>query len=219
MSEDLYRSLNRRHFLSRSSTGIGVAALSSLLGLSCTADTQDQPVSSGGIEGVLDGPHFTPTARRIIYLFQSGAPSQFELFDYKPLLREMHGEDLPESVRDGQRLTGMTANQERFPLVGTYFDFEQHGQSQAWVSELLPHTARIADRLCFIKSLHTEAINHDPAITFFPNRSPAARQTQLWIMALVRTRQRNREPACLHRPPVARIRPTKRATPVLAPLG
>ncbi|MEY2596810.1 MAG: hypothetical protein RI965_2082, partial [Bacteroidota bacterium] len=110
---------------------------------------------------------FAPKAKRIIYLFQNGAPSQLETFDYKPLLNKMHGEELPASVRMGQRLTGMTSNQEKFPLVGSTFNFAQHGQSGAWVSELFPHMASIADDLCFIKTMHTEAINHDPALTFF----------------------------------------------------
>jgi hypothetical protein len=111
-------------------------------------------------------PHFAPKAKRVIYLFQNGAPSQLESFDYKPLLNKMHGADLPESIRQGQRLTGMTASQTKFPLVGSYFKFQQYGKSGAWVSELFPHIAGIADELCFIKTMHTEAINHDPALTF-----------------------------------------------------
>lgn len=110
--------------------------------------------------------HFAPKAKRVIYLFQSGAPSQLELFDYKPALARLAGQELPDSVRQGQRLTGMTATQSSFPMVPTKFAFAQRGQSGAWVSDLLPHTARVADRLTFLKSLHTEAINHDPAVTF-----------------------------------------------------
>ncbi|MCK5368999.1 MAG: DUF1501 domain-containing protein, partial [Cyclobacteriaceae bacterium] len=102
-----------------------------------------------------------------IYLFQAGAPSQFESFDYKPLLRERMGEDLPESIRNGQRLTGMTSNQDRFPLVGSLPDFKQYGQNGAWISDYFPYTGKIADEICIINSMHTEAINHDPAITFF----------------------------------------------------
>ncbi len=108
----------------------------------------------------------TARAKRVIYLFQSGAPSQFETFDYKPELARMAGKELPDSVRQGQRLTGMTAAQSSFPLVPSKYGFKQYGQSGAWVSELLPHTSKIVDRLCFIKSMHTEAINHDPAVTF-----------------------------------------------------
>mgnify|MGYP006178783053 CR=1 FL=1 len=112
-------------------------------------------------------PHFAPKAKRIIYLFQNGAPSQLETFDYKPLLRANMGQGLPESIRMGQRLTGMTAGQSSFPLVGSYFDFNQYGQSRAWISSLFPHIASVVDDLCIVKSMHTEAINHDPALTFF----------------------------------------------------
>jgi len=112
-------------------------------------------------------PHFAPKAKRVIYLFQSGAPSQMDLFDYKPLLEKRRGDNLPDSVRKGQRLTSMTSRQERFPIAPSRFSFKQHGQCGAWVSELLPHTAKIVDELCFVKTLHTEAINHDPAVTFF----------------------------------------------------
>ena len=115
-----------------------------------------------------------PRAKRVIYLFQSGGPSQLDLFDEKPLLRNMNGQELPASVRMGQRLTGMTAFQKAFPMAGTHFAFAQHGKSGAWVSELLPHTAGIVDELCFVKSLYTEAINHDPAITFFQTGSQQA---------------------------------------------
>jgi hypothetical protein len=142
----------RRQFFSRSVTGL--AALSTLL----------QEDAQGALAGI---PHFPPKAKRVIYLFQSGAPSQLDLFDYKPRLHDLRGTELPDSIRRGQRLTGMTATQASFPTAPPIFQFAQHGQSGAWVSELLPHTAKIADRLCFIKSMHTEAINHDPAVTFF----------------------------------------------------
>lgn len=153
---------NRRQFLSSLSIGIGSAALGSLL---------IPDLFSGGKKGqeALERaiPHFAPKAKRVIYLFQSGGVSQLESFDYKPKLREMLGQDLPESVRGGQRLTGMTAGQASFSLVGSYFDFAQYGESRAWVSSLFPHTAKIVDELCIIRSMHTDAINHDPAITFF----------------------------------------------------
>lgn len=153
--------INRRKFLSRLSLGIGSVALGSLL-------IPDLFKGSGEEEAALIGlPHFAPRAKRIIYLFQNGAPSQLDLFDYKPLLQKMHGEDLPASIRNGQRLTGMTADQTRFPLAGTAFQFNQYGQSRAWLSELLPFTSRVVDDICFIKTLYTEAINHDPALTFF----------------------------------------------------
>jgi hypothetical protein len=147
--------MTRRHFFGINSTGVGVAALASLF-------DRDVQASQRGIPGL---PHFAPKAKRIIYLFQSGGPSQMELFDYKPRLVEFQGKDLPESVRGGQRLTGMSASQSSFPVVPSKFSFEQRGQSGAWVSELLPHTAKIADRLTFIKTVNTEEINHDPAVT------------------------------------------------------
>jgi hypothetical protein len=116
---------------------------------------------------VMPAPHVAPRAKRVIYLFMSGGPSQHDLFDHKPLLNEMNGQDLPDSVRKGQRLTGMSGNQARLPLAGSVFKFARHGASGATVSELMPWTARMADDLCFVKSMHTEHINHDPAITFF----------------------------------------------------
>ncbi|MEM7306297.1 MAG: DUF1501 domain-containing protein [Planctomycetota bacterium] len=124
-----------------------------------------------------------PRARRVIYLFQSGGPSQLDLFDYKPLLNERDGEPLPDSVRGGQRLTGMSAHQASLPLAGAQFRFERHGESGRWVSELLPHTARVVDELCFIRSMHTEAINHDPAITFFQTGSQLAGRPSMgaWV--------------------------------------
>lgn len=153
--------VNRRHFLGRLSLGLGSAALGSLLvpGL-FEGGAEDELLPMAGI------PHFAPKAKRVIYLFQNGAPSQLESFDYKPLLNKLHGEELPASVRMGQRLTGMTANQTKFPLVGSHFKFAQYGQSGAWVSEIFPNMAKIVDELCFVKTLHTEAINHDPALTF-----------------------------------------------------
>jgi hypothetical protein len=152
---------NRRRFLSRLSLGLGSAALGSLL--------IPELFKGSGLDeaGITPGiPHFAPKAKRVIYLFQNGAPSQLELFDYKPKLREMMGQELPDSVRGGQRLTGMTANQKSFPLVGSFTDFKQYGESRAWISDLFPHTAKIVDDLCIIRSMHTEAINHDPALTF-----------------------------------------------------
>ena len=148
---------SRRRFLSFAGPGLGGAALSSLLAGEARART-------GWLEGI---PHFAPKAKRVIYLFQHGAPSQLDLFDYKPQLERVRGNDLPESVRMGQRLTGMTAYQAKFPTAPSLFRFAQAGQSGMWLSELLPHTAKMADSLCLIRSLQTEAINHDPAVTFF----------------------------------------------------
>jgi hypothetical protein len=152
----------RRHFFGRAATGIGAVALASLLSENASADATLPKAA-----GLANLPHFAPKAKRVIYLFQSGAPSQLDLFDHKPKLASLGGTELPESIRQGQRLTGMTSSQASFPVAPSIFGFKQHGESAAWVSELLPHTAAIADRLTFIKSLHTEAINHDPAITFF----------------------------------------------------
>jgi hypothetical protein len=152
--------MNRRRFLSRLGMGVGGMALGSLL----------VPDMLGGNteEAILAGlPQFAPKAKRIIYLFQNGAPSQLDLFEYKPMLEKMFGQDLPASIRMGQRLTGMTADQTKFPLAASYFKFNQFGQARAWISELLPHTAKVVDDLCIIRSMHTEAINHDPALTFF----------------------------------------------------
>jgi hypothetical protein len=150
--------MTRRHFFGIQSTGLGVAALASLLNRDLRAGQRVQH----GLPGL---PHFPPRAKRVIYLFQSGGPSQMELFDYKPRLKEFQGADLPESIRGGQRLTGMSASQSSFPVVPSKFEFAQRGQSGAWVSELLPHTAAIADKLTFIKTVNTEEINHDPAVT------------------------------------------------------
>lgn len=153
--------LNRRKFLSRLSLGIGGAALGSLL--------IPDLFSGKNLEETIVNqlPQFAPKAKRIIYLFQNGAPSQLDLFDYKPKLNEMFGQELPASIRNGQRLTGMTADQTKFPLAGSLFDFKQYGKSGAWFSNLIPHMAAIADDLCIVKSMFTEAINHDPALTFF----------------------------------------------------
>jgi len=154
--------MTRRYFFSRSASGIGLAALASLLGRGLQAAPAQAKKAFGALPGL---PHFTPKARRVICLFQSGGPSQMELFDHKPRLTEFQGQELPDSVRMGQRLTGMSATQPSLPVVPSRFAFARHGNSGAWVSELLPDTAKIADRLTFIKSMHTEAINHDPAVT------------------------------------------------------
>src|SRR6478672_1070637 len=153
--------VNRRRFLSRLSLGIGSLALGSLLIPDLFSGNSDEEAIK--VPGM---PDFAPRAKRIIYLFQNGAPSQLETFDYKPLLREMMGKELPASVRMGQRLTGMTADQKSFPLVGSFYDFKQYGEARAWVSDLFPHTAKIVDDICIVKSMFTEAINHDPALTF-----------------------------------------------------
>jgi len=154
----------RRQFFGRAATGIGTAALASILSPQLFAASGQ---SAAGLDhGVLGQPHFAPTAKRVIYLFMSGAPSQLDLFDYKPRMDEMFDQELPDSVRMGQRITTMTSGQARFPVAPSIFKFAQHGQSGAWLSELLPHTAGIADDMAIIKTVNTEAINHDPAITY-----------------------------------------------------
>ena len=163
--------LTRRALFGKTSLGIGTAALASVLSES-SASTGDQSLDVSG--GVLDQLHHTPTAKRVIYLFMSGGPSQMDMFDYKPLLNELNGQQLPDSVRQGQRLTGMSAHQASLPLAGAQFDFARHGECGAWFSSLLPHSAEVADDLCFVKSVYTEAINHDPAITLIQTGSQIA---------------------------------------------
>lgn len=157
---ELQLTLTRRSFFNRCGLGLGTAALASLLGESGFAQTGDQKTGLAGV------PHFAPKAKRVIYLFQAGGPSQLELFDAKPNLEKFRSQNLPDSIRMGQRLTGMTAHQSSFPTAPSLYKFAQHGKSGAWLSELLPHTAKIADDISFIKSMHTEQINHDPAQTF-----------------------------------------------------
>ncbi len=157
--------ITRKHFLGKLGLGFGSVALGSLLIPDLFSGGDDDVATPVGL------PHFAPKAKRIIYLFQNGAPSQLESFDYKPLLNKMAGEELPESIRMGQRLTGMTSGQKKFPLIGSHFKFQQYGKSGAWVSEMFPHIARIVDDICFVKSMHTEAINHDPALTFMQTGS------------------------------------------------
>ena len=154
----LQDAINRRTFLSRSGAGLGLAALSGLLPRAALAEARP---ASGGL------PTHVAKAKRVIYLFQSGAPSQMELFDYKPLLEKYRGQNLPDTIRRGQRLTGMSSGQSSFPVAPSIFKFAQHGRNGIWLSELLPHIATVVDDLAIIRSMYTEAINHDPAITFF----------------------------------------------------
>lgn len=172
--------LTRRRLLKSAAAAMGSAALVGGSGLELLA--RGDP-SLPDWNGVLAGPHLPPRARRMVYLFQSGGPSQIDLFDHKPLLQERNGIELPDSVRQGQRLTGMSGNQSTLPLAGAQFDFARHGECGAWVSELMPHTAKIVDKLCFIRSMYTEAINHDPAITFFTTGSQIAGRPSLgaWL--------------------------------------
>ena len=184
---------NRRKFLSRMSIGLGSAALGSLL-------IPDLFSSSSPEEAIMQGlPHFAPKAKRVIYLFQNGAPSQLETFDYKPLLNKMVGQNLPESIRNGQRLTGMTASQTTFPLVGSYFGFKQYGNSGAWVSDLFPHMSKIVDDICIVKTMHTEAINHDPALTFFQSGAQQGNRPSMgsWVSYGLGTENSNLPAFCV----------------------
>ncbi len=152
--------LHRRAFLHGSGSILGSAALAGLLSREAHAATSGATPT-----------HFAPRARRVIYLFQSGGPSHIDLLDYKPQLKKHHAQELPDSIRQGQRLTGMTSGQKSFPVVASKFGFHQAGQSGAFVSDLLPHTSRVIDEICMIRSMHTEAINHDPAITYIQTGS------------------------------------------------
>ena len=176
MNPQLERGLlaTRRQFFGRTAAGIGPAALSFLLrgeGYGATAG------------GLADVPHFAPRAKRVIYMFQSGAPSQIDLFDHKPLLRKYHGQDLPDSVRKGQRITGMTSGQDRLPVAASLFKFQPHGQSGTELSELLPHTAKVVDDITLVKTVQTDAINHDPAITFIQSgfQQPGRPSMGSWV--------------------------------------
>ena len=168
LPSDAQRAVTRRTFLSRSAGGIGLAALGSLFG---------NQASAVGFQ------HHAPKAKRIIYLFQSGAPSQMDLFDPKPAMAGKRGEDLPASIRNGQRLTTMTSGQSKFPVAPSIFKFAQHGNSGAWFSELMPHMSKLADEWLVIRSMHTEAINHDPAITFMQTGSQLAGRPSIgsWV--------------------------------------
>src|SRR5438105_744140 len=164
---DRYRILQtRRQFFGRTATGIGAAALATLLGEDLRA--ADDPLKT---HGVLPKLHFAPKAKRVIYLFMSGGPSHIDLFDWKPRLKEHFGEDLPGSVRMGQRITGMTSGQKTLPVAPSMFKFAQHGKAGTWVSDLLPNIATITDEMAVVKSLNTEAINHDPATTYIQTGS------------------------------------------------
>ncbi|GAA4435009.1 DUF1501 domain-containing protein [Ravibacter arvi] len=184
----LHRQLDRRNFLVQTSLGLGALSLGSLLG--CTkrdrsAPRPDMAEKAGNFETeILKAlPHLAPKAKRVVYLFMSGGPSQFETFDYKPKLVDLFGKELPDSVRKGQRLTGMSANQSALPIAPSAFRFNQYGTNGTWVSELLPHTAKVVDDLCIVKSLYSEAINHDPAITFLQtgNQLPGRPSIGSWV--------------------------------------
>jgi hypothetical protein len=176
----IVQQFNRRQFLARSGFNLGAVALGSLLGNDLLRAGPPGSVETGGLA---DLPHFPPKAKRVIFLFQSGAPSQLDLFDYKPALKEKRGLELPNSIRMGQRITTMTSGQKNLPVAPTIFKFAQYGRSGTWLSELLPYTAGIADELCLIKTMKTEAINHDPAVTFCQTGSQLAGRPSMgaWV--------------------------------------
>lgn len=173
MDQDFHKEIqkrDRRSFLSTSTLGLGALSLSllggagTLLGQASQAETKI-PTTIGEL------PHHIAKAKRVIFLFQAGGPSQMDLFDHKPILSQRHGEEMPKSIRGKQRVSGMTASQGKFPITASHFSFQQYGESRAWISELLPYTAQVADDLCFVKSMHTNAINHTPGVSFFQTGS------------------------------------------------
>ncbi len=188
MNHELQLEINRRYFFGRSSSAVGLAALGSLLtrdGFSLEPSTASLATHNGpGYGPGTVGPtHFPAQAKRVIYLVQSGAPSQMDTFDYKPSLDKLDGQELPDSIRSGQRVTGMTAGQKSFPAAKAIAPFRQYGQSGTWISDLLPNHGKIVDDICIIKSLHTEAINHDPGITFFQtgHQQPGRPSLGAWV--------------------------------------
>jgi hypothetical protein len=164
------QAMTRRHFFRKGAIGLGTAALASLSNTASAA-------------GTLGAPHFAPTAKRAIYLHMNGGPAQMDLFDYKPKMNELFDKDLPDSIRKGQRLTTMTSGQARFPIAPSKYKFAQHGKAGTWVSELLPWTAKIVDDIALIKTVHTEAINHDPAVTYIctGNQIPGRPSLGSWL--------------------------------------
>ncbi|MCL4205316.1 MAG: DUF1501 domain-containing protein [Pirellulaceae bacterium] len=160
--QEYVQAITRRHFFGRAGLGLGAAAIASLLPPD-VARAGDAPATTGGLRGL---PHFAGKAKRAIYLFMAGGPSQMDMLDYKPQMDELFDKDLPDSIRQGQRLTTMTSGQSRFPIAPSKYKFQQYGKNGTWVSELLPHTAKMVDDIAIVKTVHTEAINHDPAITY-----------------------------------------------------
>ena len=218
MTPKLERDLTatRRQFFGRTAAGIGPLALSSLLLREGYATTQGSAQSAVGLPSL---PHFAPTAKRVIYMFQSGAPSQIDLFDHKPLLRKFHGQDLPDTIRKGQRITGMTSGQDRLPVAASIFQFHKHGQSGTELSELLPHTAKVVDDVAFVKTVQTDAINHDPAITFMQSgfQQPGRPSMGSWVS--YGAWQREPGPPRICRVDLARQQPQPIPAALLATMG
>src|SRR5947207_5103921 len=180
---DLDLHCTRRQLFGLTARGIGGAALSSLLGpglAAASASIEQRDPKTGGLAGL---PHFAAKAKRVIFLHQSGGPSQMDLFDYKPAMSKLQGTELPDSIRRGQRITGMTSGQSTFPVASPLFKFSQHGKSGTWLSELLPHTAKIVDDIAIVKTMNTDAINHDPAINFIQSgrQQPGRPRRVAWV--------------------------------------
>ncbi|MES2692219.1 MAG: DUF1501 domain-containing protein [Verrucomicrobiota bacterium] len=180
---DYLNNLTRRQFFAGAGLAMGGVALNMLASKLQAAGLKSDPLQARIHPGLPSLPHFAPTAKRIIYLHMNGGPSQLDTFDYKPGLQEQFDKDLPESIRQGQRITTMTSGQARFPMAPSIFKFAQHGQSGAWVSELLPHTAKLVDDIAIVRSVHTNAINHDPACTFLMtgNELPGRASLGSWL--------------------------------------
>jgi hypothetical protein len=185
--QDHMQVMTRRHFFGAGALGLGTAALASLLPGRTAAD---EPSATGGLPGL---PHFAPKAKRAIYLFMNGGPSQMDLFDYKPAMNALFDKDLPESIRKGQRLTTMTSGQSRFPIAPSKYKFKRHGKAGTWVSELLPYTAKIVDDIALIQTVNTEAINHDPAVTYIctGHQIPGRPSLGAWLSYGLGTMNRN----------------------------
>ena len=185
--EQYQQNLTRRQLLADASKPIGAAALASLMGTAGinSAGAEDRTAFPGGktTPGLLELPHFERKAKSVIYLFMCGGPSHIDTFDYKPELRKIHGTELPDSIRNNQRITGMTSGQKSFPCVAPMFNFNRFGEHGTYVSEILPHTAKIVDEIAIVKSVNTEAINHDPAITFINtgNQQPGKASLGSWV--------------------------------------
>src|SRR5215510_1992727 len=185
--------LTRRQLFGLGAKGVGLAALASLFkldGFSFVENEASRDPKTGGLVGL---PHYAPKATRVIFLHQSRGPSQIETFDYKPSLDKLHGTELPDSIRRGQRITGMTSGQSSFPCAKSLFKFSRQGKSGIWVSDLLPETGKIVDEISIIKSMHTDAINHDPAITFIQSGSqqPGRPSLGAWVSYGLGSENRN----------------------------
>lgn len=172
-AEARHRRQARRAFLESSTSGLGLAALSTLLGPNVVASPSTSTIAPrGSTPGILANTHFPAKAKRVIYLFQGGGPSHVDLYDPKPMLKKMHGQDMPKSVLGTQRVTLMTRNQGHFKAASTPYKFLRAGKSGIEISELLKHTAKVMDEICLVRSIHSEPINHDPAVTFMQTGRP-----------------------------------------------